>query len=89
LRDAILLSHLLKEQNVQMVLHGHVHQNQIYTANERTKVFATASASNVAGHAPASYRLFEIKAGGRDWEVLASLKVFGSSITKELTRHSW
>ncbi len=89
LRDAILLSYLLEQQNVQMVLHGHVHQNQIYTANECTKVFATASASNVASHAPASYRLFEIKTGVSDWEVVARLKVFGSSITKELTRHSW
>ena len=67
LRDAILLSYLLKQQNVQMVLHGHVHQNQIYAANECTKVFATASASNVAGHAPASYRLFEIRTGVSDW----------------------
>jgi len=89
LRDAVSLSRLLEQQNVQMVLHGHVHQNQIYSANKHTKVFATASASNVASHAPASYRLFEIKTGVSDWQVIDRLKIFGSSIIEEVSKHSW
>jgi 3',5'-cyclic AMP phosphodiesterase CpdA len=89
LRDANLLSELLKTKKVEMVLHGHVHRNQMYSANEYTKVFATASASNVAKSAPASYRVFEVEKLSDDWIVREQLKVLDPSVNSEAATHVW
>lgn len=89
LRDAAALSELLEKEKVEMVLHGHVHCNQIYSANEYTRVFATASASNVAVHAPASYRIFDIRLGLENWDVLGKLKVVSPSGKITTTSCAW
>lgn len=74
LADAGALSALLDSHGVEMVLHGHVHRNEHHVLGKRTQVLATASASNVAAHARASYRVFDIASSSVGWTVRALLK---------------
>jgi 3',5'-cyclic AMP phosphodiesterase CpdA len=72
--DAAALSALLDRHGVEIVLHGHVHRNETHLLGVRTRVLATASASNVATHARASYRVFDIVSSSAGWEVSSLLK---------------
>lgn len=79
LTDAAALSALLDRHGVEIVLHGHVHRNESHVLGERTQVLATASASNVAVHARASYRVFDIASHSAGWAVRAQLKTLSEA----------
>jgi 3',5'-cyclic AMP phosphodiesterase CpdA len=79
LRDSAAVQQLCERFGVEMILHGHIHRNQCDKLNARTHVFATASASNAAAHARASYRVFEITSHADAWQVCATLKTLSAA----------
>ncbi|MGE0483394.1 MAG: metallophosphoesterase [Gammaproteobacteria bacterium] len=91
LADAHVLSLLLERHAVELVVHGHVHRNRATRLGPVTRVFATASASNAASHAPASYRVFECTAAGdARWQLAMRLvSVDPSGRAREVERDSW
>lgn len=74
LDDAPALSALLGTEGVEIVLHGHLHHNTEHLLAPRTRVLATASASNAARDGRASYRVLDIHSRADGWQVDATLK---------------
>ena len=78
---------MLERHGVELVLHGHVHRNDV-ERRARTTVFATASASNadLRGGRRAAYRVVEVStAAAGDWQLVATLRSLapggGTSVT--------
>jgi len=74
LDDAAALAELLESHAVELVLHGHLHRNGEQRLGARTRVLATASASNAAATARASFRVIDIGRTAAGWRVQATLK---------------
>jgi 3',5'-cyclic AMP phosphodiesterase CpdA len=74
LREAAPLASLLERHRPGLVLHGHVHRNQVGPLIGGGRVFATASASSNRPDAPASYRVFDIAREPDGWQVHMRLK---------------
>jgi 3',5'-cyclic AMP phosphodiesterase CpdA len=91
LADARALSALLERHAVELVVHGHVHRNRATRLGAATRVFATASASNAALDAPASYRVFECTPDdGARWQLAMRLvTVDAAGCARELERDTW
>lgn len=78
LADAAALESLLERQSVDLILHGHTHRNEEIAVGGRM-IYSTASASSVAAHAPAAYRVIDVERdadGG--WQVEMTLKCLAS-----------
>ncbi len=75
LRDAGTLGAMLERHGVELVLHGHLHSNRESRLGARTRVLATAAASNTSARSPASFRVLEVRASPHGWTVQASLHV--------------
>lgn len=73
LRDAAELQSCLQHYGAELVLHGHNHRNRETLYGGRTRVLATASASNASASAPASFRVLDIAPAAAGWEVDAAL----------------
>ncbi|MCB1748517.1 MAG: metallophosphoesterase [Gammaproteobacteria bacterium] len=90
LGDAGALCAVLERHAVELVLHGHVHRNRASRLAGGTRIFATASASNAATHAPASYRVFDCTSAAAPWQLAMRLvTVDAGGHARELEQSSW
>jgi len=74
LSDAAPLRELLARHGVELVLHGHLHHNDVRVYGARTRVVVTGPASSALRHNPASYRVIDVSQVGTDWQVDIALK---------------
>ena len=84
LKDAAALEALLEREGVQLLLHGHRHQNQ---RSERlgARIFCTAPASAE----DACFRSFDIDRDGSGWTVQASLVQRHGGRFEDLETECW
>lgn len=74
LADAVALTALLRRHQVELVLHGHLHYNDMHVVDERLRVIVSAPASSAVERNPASYRVLDIARDGAEWRVDCQLK---------------
>ncbi|MGR8919028.1 MAG: metallophosphoesterase family protein [Gammaproteobacteria bacterium] len=91
LRDAPRLAALLEASGAELVLHGHLHTALEYCLGERTRVFATPSASCITASGRAAYRLFDVEPTAGGYTVSAELKTLNAAQdgTDGGPRESW
>jgi len=76
LRDTSAMEQLLQQFQPAMVLCGHLHHNEVRlagTQSESTRVYCTASASDVSG---SSFRVVDIHRAPDSWEITMTLKTW-------------
>jgi 3',5'-cyclic AMP phosphodiesterase CpdA len=74
LSDAAPLRALLAHHGVELVLHGHLHHNDVRLFGARARVVVTGPASSALRRNPASYRVIDVAQVGADWQVDIALK---------------
>lgn len=88
LRDADALERLLDRHQVELVLHGHVHDNTVSRTAGGVRVFGTASASGT--EPSAAYRRIDVERVEAGWRVDARLiSVAADGRCAEIGRDVW
>ena len=90
LQDAAALRAMLSRHGVELVLHGHLHHNDVRLLDLRARVMVTAPASSAVPANPAAYRVIDIAGDAAGWQVNCELKVLGADgAVRHENRDSW